>query len=330
MADETPISSNEGQVMANGTQKAVGAVKVGAKLASQNYVGAAKDVAVNFGKEIVLGVVGIILVLVIIITSVFSSGPSLVFHKLGDWLNDKTTEITFHLAENTIVDQFQKAEDDCYNDIIKNIQDGYIENFNSHFKTSFFNIDSVKTNGYEKVEHSITGKPNEYYLCVKEKNTNNLLFIYTVGAPEDQNPVTRVVRVKNAYNASSSTMDTLYFVMAYSIYHQTNNVGDDAEEGYTEPEDAESRWNEVETKGLKKFLKDHRTDLVSASYDATKETVVLNLDNVDVTREAEVLNVTIHTANVSDVNTVNKMFNLSEDNFDKLNAYYAIATELLR
>lgn len=341
MANEQPdyMSKGEGGKLANAAYQtgkaAKTTAKVGAKVAAQNYAGAAKDVAISYGKEIITVVIAASLALIILFITLFNSGPSLVFNNIDEWMDNKKVELTFNEAEKTIYKQMSKAENDCYNDILKNIKDGYIPDFTKYFNAGYFDDDFVKNNGYRLKQGNGTSTPNEYYIIQREKSTNNLLFIYTVGAPTDINPVTRIVRINDAYSNEENSMDTLYLTLAYSVYHQKNDVGsyNDEDDGkdYDEPQGEnkeEDRWNEVSTKGLKKFLKDNRKKLVNAKYKATKENIELYLNGDTVQRTAEVLNVTINTVNASDKTVINELFKLSDDDISTVDSYYTIACEL--
>ena len=127
MANEQPdyMSKGEGGKLANAAYQtgkaAKTATKVGAKVASQNYAGAVKDVAINYGKEIITVVIAASLALIILFITLFNSGPSLVFNNIDEWMDNKKVELTFNEAEKTIYKQMSKAENDCYNDILKQV-----------------------------------------------------------------------------------------------------------------------------------------------------------------------------------------------------------------
>lgn len=338
MADDNKITSGASKAasMARSARKTAQNVKrfkqlakTGGKAAAGDYVGAAVDFLVGFGDVLVYVLLGIMLI-IICFTSIFESLPGLMIDKFKETVDGVTTTISEDFEEWTIsrsskalYNIFEDVEGDSAKEIKREIEDGYIKNWNS------------KVSGFHSSQTNVTS-PTDGSFCVnREKGTNNILaWEYHQDGNAD---MYTMVRFKDV-TAKESNLNTLYLIAAYSVWHQSHDLGSneasDTEEEYQEPEDLQERWDSFDTKGMKKFFKKHKDELITVNYTYSTESVsgVYKVTDADGNETEETVETPVKVLNVeisvADENTINTLFEFTDEEKEKVDTNLKIATAL--
>ena len=308
----------------NNTKGKVGAAaKIGVDISSGNYVGAAVSFVDAFGddiKKIAQFVIVIFIVLFIgfiMLISMFSNLPGLLINNFLDTMEQEIDKWSVSIACKVINNSLEGVQENISDDIIKEIESGYIKNYKSK-------CDKFWENGFNKNMRNGTfnlskesGTSNyiawEYHCDKKEKAGFYTMFRLQSGAGKEVN------------------VDTLYFINAYSVWHQNHDLGSDDE--YKESDDLSKRWTLFDTIGLKKFINKHKKEFISADYEYTTEYVVNTVKVTENGKEkkkrikipVKVINVKLKLA---DNDTLNNTFQLTEEEAEVAQGYTIIAKGL--
>lgn len=284
--------------VANGANKAVHAGKAVAKGASGNYVGAAKDIAIGFGDDILKAILSFLLAIFFLsssLFSVFATTPSILTHNFLDDFNKSADEWQITQVCEAVEKKIDSLKKDVEKDIVNNIQDGYINNF------------EIKCSSFDSENQVWTGNGNNKQIFIICKDGNDVDAFEAVMKDnsymsengdvyfENIDATAKKVNFNNIVNSNpdeKADIDPLYFVCAYSVWHQSNDVNnsddsdDSDDESYIEPENIKDRWYDFsedydltnDIKGLKKFIKNHQDDFISVDYSYQKEKLPLNVE----------------------------------------------------
>ena len=202
-------------------EKAEHAGKAAMKASAGDYVGAGVEVVEGFGYEIkkfVTIILAIIIIPIIMIVAVFDTLPGLIISNFSETIGnalyvteDKISEWSVKKANKAIINTFEDIEKEVANEIIKEIKDGYIPNWNSNVNNYWNgNTPSQTLNGMSGIN--------------REKDTQNL--IGWLRYQEDHGEMYTMLRFKNVM-AKEVNLDSIYFLCAYSVWHQNHNLADD-------------------------------------------------------------------------------------------------------
>lgn len=313
-------------------EKAEHAGKAAMKASAGDYVGAGVEVVEGFGYEIkkfITIILAIIIIPIIMIVAVFDTLPGLIISNFSETIGnalyvteDKISEWSVKKANKAIINTFEDIEKEVANEIIKEIKDGYIPNWNSNVNNYWNgNTPSQTLNGMSGIN--------------REKDTQNL--IGWLRYQEEHGEMYTMLRFKNVM-AKEINLDSIYFLCAYSVWHQNHNLADDYanddNDGYVETDDKEKRWTSFDTDGLKKFIRNNRYTLLSADFSYSDEYRVqkygIEGDDGSFTYEyinipIKVLNVTLDIANKRDIDN---LFCLTAEQKEEVELYCELAKAL--
>ena len=329
---ESNGNNNAKQKAANAGYKAAKAGKAVAKGAAGDYVGAAKDVAEGFGKEILI----IVLVVIFLGTSLlamFASAPGMIINGFTDTATQEIEEWQVSKACKAVQDEVLSIQDDVTKDIEKQIG-YYIKDFPKKVST-FRNAgnnppsfsDEAFFSGKEDGQNTLTSW--ELYIDTEnvEKAINDITISYTIEESKG-----KMIKF-SGYEADTLEIDPLYFVCAYSVWHQSNDLASDDE--YTETDDLQERWSTSDTKGLKKFIKNNKSKFIKTNYSYSRDTLFLDVTRTDAEGNEYVdkLNIPCETLNInisviSNDEIDSEIFNFDEDQKKLCDAYYLLMSSL--
>lgn len=288
--------NNKAQV-ANGANKAIHAGKALAKGASGNYIGAAKDIAVGFGDTILKAILAFLLAIFFLSSSLFSifaTTPSILTHNFFGDFNKDIDNWQITAVCNAVEDKLNGLKDDVEKEIIDSIQDGYISDFKSKCNNFDSNNQAWIGNGNNKQTFIVCKDGNDVNAFEAVMKDNSYMSetgdIYMENIDSTAKKV-NFVNIVNSDPNEKTDIDPLYFVCAYSVWHQNNDVNDtddsddSDDESYIEPEDIKDRWYDFSEDydltndiiGLKKFIKKNKDDFISADFSYQREKLPLTV-----------------------------------------------------
>lgn len=286
------MADNKNAKAANNANKAVHAGKAIAKGSSGNYVGAAKEVVVGFGDDIVKIVLSLILAITFLSSSLFSifaTTPSILTNNFFNDFNNSVDKWQITTVCDAVEEKINSLKKDIEKDIVDNIQDGYISDFKKRCQ-SFDSSNQVWTGNGNNKEIFIICKDgndiNAFNAVLKDNSymsENGNVYLELIDASAKKVNFTNII---NSDPNEKTEIDPLYFVCAYSVWHQNNDVNDsDDDNTYNEPNDIEDRWYDYSNNydlsndivGLKKFIKNHKENFMSVDYSYQKEKLPLTV-----------------------------------------------------
>ena len=241
------------------------------KIAKEKYFEDEKKNSTNTVVNITfISIVSVILAVVIFLSS-FASLPGLMIAGIGDYVDKEFTEWSVNKANQTIIDAFSDIEKEVSKEIIKEINKKYITGYQDKV-TSFWKNENKDT----------------FQICNDDKyGQKDLLAWYLY--QNNNGACYTMARLQNYYrtNTSGDKLDSIYFMCAYSVWHQSNNLNDENDtkdadgEEYVESDDKDVRWKDFDVKGLKKYIKKNKAQLLRANYTYTNEYIIRDVKIVD-------------------------------------------------
>lgn len=270
-----------------------------------------------------ISIVSVILAVVIFLSS-FASLPGLMIAGIGDYVDKEFTEWNVNKANQTIIDTFSEIEKEVSKEIIKEINKKYITGYQGKV-TSFWKNENKDT----------------FQICNDDKNGQKDLLAWYLYQNNDGACYT-MARLQNYYrtNTSGDKLDSIYFMCAYSVWHQSNNLNDENDtkdadgEEYVESDDKDVRWKNFDVKGLKKYIKKNKAQLLRANYTYTNEYIIRDVKIVDSEGNEKIVEakVPVRTVNIdlkiASNQDIAELFNLDDEQKKKVEAYRELAKGL--
>lgn len=268
-------------------------------------------------KPLLISIIAVILAIIIFVSS-FASLPGLMISEIGDYIDNEFSEWKVNEANDTIISTFESIEKDVSKQINKEIKKYYISDWNNKVKKFWKNKDK-----------------DTFQICNDDKYGQKDLLAWYLKSTDDGACYT-MARLRDYYrtNTSGDKLDSIYYLCAYSVWHQSNNLNKEGDTDYDEDPDLENRWNSFDTEGLKKYIKKNKSQLLRANYTYKNEYIIRDVEVKDSDGNKKVVEakVPVRTVNitlkVASNDDIANMFNLTDEQKEEVETYRELAKAL--